>query len=90
MRSKIKAHHVAIVAVCTIAVFVLSFELGKRYHLPASVPRPPFHGFINRHVGLQVRSEERLVGFVSIEGSPRAGSVNHRLHGGIGAHSTAW
>jgi hypothetical protein len=76
MRSKIKAHHVAIVAVCTIAVFVLSFELGKLIHPPASGLPRPYHGFINRHVGSQVRSTERLLGFVSIEGLARAGAFN--------------
>jgi len=67
MRSKIRAHHVAIVAVCTIAVFVLSFEFGKLVHPPASAVPRPYHGFINRHVGSRVRSEEWLLGFVSIE-----------------------
>jgi hypothetical protein len=76
VRSKIKAHHVAIVAVCTIAAFVLSFELGRRFHPAASAVRSPFHGFINRHVDLQIRGNEWLLGFVSIKSFFDAGGSN--------------
>jgi hypothetical protein len=73
MRKKTKAHHVAIVAVCTIAVFVVSFEIGKRVHLRASEVRPPFHGFINQHGGPHIRSDDGLLAFASLKGAPRAG-----------------
>jgi hypothetical protein len=71
-RSNIKAHHVAIVAVCTITVFVLSFELGKRVHRPAPTNPRPYHGFINRPLASQVQSAEWLLVFVSMKGSPGA------------------
>jgi hypothetical protein len=40
MIHEIKAHHVAIFAVCTIVVFVMSFELGARVHR-RKAPIPP-------------------------------------------------
>jgi hypothetical protein len=58
MRSKVKPHHVAIVAICTIVVFVLSFELGKLVHRPTLLPPRPYRGFVNRHVGLRVRNDQ--------------------------------
>jgi hypothetical protein len=64
MRSKIKAHHVAIVAVCTIVVFVLSFELGKLVHRPASTPPRLYHGYTDRHVRSQGRYDQWLLALV--------------------------
>jgi hypothetical protein len=69
MKSKIKAHHVAIVAVCTIAVFILSFELGKFVHRPASAAPTPYHGVIYRHIGSRFCRGDRSLSSLTIDGS---------------------